>query len=593
MHKHALLSALTATIHFALAMDMDMAANGGSVDVKHASAASAESLVPLVPVPHRLAHHHGVPILETHLEPEERLYWENYTTETYFNTPSEHRSALWVHISLYLGLYVFLYPFVLVGWNIHHGLYLPALTVHTALILVSAINYWVFTGSIKELYPHNAFGPMTWILFLGSLVHWAVAMLAVAYKYLNIDDEYDYSELALEEDHISSLNSPELTLRESNLRMDSFELEDMGEPDGHLKTSNGLMLPQKPSRISAFLLKFPAFKKATQVCGKTALTFTGLFNWALFAYFLVYFPTGIATYLLYGLDNTMFNLLAHFIKGGVFFVLGLVSLARYSGAFRNKGWAWNHRFVTVKEANTSWLRWQSSGLWTMEFVESSLILFYGCTNVFLEHLAGAGGVWTAKDLQHVSIAFIFIGCGLCGVLVERKLSTWRFQKAHDNLSLVADSKTLATVVKAHPGYSPNPFPILTIYWTGIIMSKHEQASQLSTDIHVQWGNMFVIGCAFRLISYLYCAFTPANTRSLTQPTSPLTEIIVSFSLACGGMVFMESCDAVVHLYEYHGYTAMFTLNVSVGLVALIMAWELSVFAIKDALVRRMAGSKKH
>lgn len=586
-----IITALAISAPLVHAMDIETPSNSDSVDNKSKEALGSVSEESLVPVPHRMPHHHGVPILQTHLEPEERLYWENYTTETYFNTPLKHRLALWTHVALYLGLYFFLYPFVLVFWNIHHSFYLPALTIHTALILVLAINYWVFNASIGDLYPHNAFTPMTTILFLGAIAHWVLALLAVTYRYLNIDDEFDYSEL--DDDHLSDLHSPELTLRESNSRLMSFELEDMAEPDGHLKTSNGLMLHHEPSRITSFFLRFPAFKRATQVCGKTALAVTGLLNWALFAYFFVYFPTGITTYLMYGLDRTMFNLLAHFIKGGVFFVLGLVSLARYSGAFLDKGWAWNHRFVSVKRASTAWLRWQPSGLWTMEFVESALILFYGCTNVFLEHLAGAGGVWTAKDLQHVSIAFIYIGCGLCGVLVERKLSKWRFQKATDNLLLASDSKTMASVVKAHPGYSPNPFPILTIYWTGIIMSKHEQASQLSTDIHVQWGNMFVIGCAFRFMSYLYCTFAPANTRSLTQPTSPITEIIVSFALTCGGMVFMESCDPVVHLFEYHGYTSMFTLNVSVGIVALIMAWELSVFAIKDALVRRMAASKKN
>lgn len=591
MRAHLIILVTAGLVSLAFAMDMDShSTSDGNSPIELSPENPGESLIP---VPHRISHHHGVPILETSLSPEEKLYWENYTTETYFNTPSSHRSALWVHIALYVSSYVFLYPIILVFWNIHHWLYLPALTAHTALILLSVVNYWIFKASITELLPHNAFGPMTFLLFLGAIIHWFVALLAVTYKYLNIDDEFGYAELDADhdDDHMVSLNSPELTLRESNLREDSFELEDLGETDGHLKTSNSLMLQRSPSKISQFLLKFPVFKKATQVFGKTALTLAGLINWALFAYFLAYLPTGIATYCVYGLDNTMFNMLAHFIKGGVFFVLGMVTLARYCGAFRRKGWAWNHRFVNAKKAVTPWIRLQSNGLWTMEFVESALILFYGSTNVFLEHLAGSGGPWTAKDLQHASIAFIYIGCGLCGVLVERKLSSWRYQRAVDNLSYVADSKTTSTIVKATPGFSPNPFPILTIYWTGIIMSKHEQASPLSTEIHIQWGNLFVIACAFRLITYLYCALAPANLRALTQPLSPMTELVVSFCLLCGGMIFMESTDPVIHLYEYYGYTSMFTLNVSVGIVALIMAWELSVFAIKDALVRRMGSQK--
>lgn len=47
-----------------------------------------------------------------------------------------------------------------------------------------------------------------------------------------------------------------------------------------------------------------------------------------------------------------------------------------------------------------------------ELVESALILFYGSTNIFLEHLGGWGGEWTAQDLEHMAITVLFIGGGL-------------------------------------------------------------------------------------------------------------------------------------------------------------------------------------
>lgn len=47
-----------------------------------------------------------------------------------------------------------------------------------------------------------------------------------------------------------------------------------------------------------------------------------------------------------------------------------------------------------------------------EFVESSLIFTYGSTNIFLEHLAGWGEAWTARDLEHMAITVLFIGGGL-------------------------------------------------------------------------------------------------------------------------------------------------------------------------------------
>jgi hypothetical protein len=49
---------------------------------------------------------------------------------------------------------------------------------------------------------------------------------------------------------------------------------------------------------------------------------------------------------------------------------------------------------------------------TAETVESGLIFIYGCSNVFLEHLASWGDAWSHSDLQHISIAFMFFGGGL-------------------------------------------------------------------------------------------------------------------------------------------------------------------------------------
>ena len=48
----------------------------------------------------------------------------------------------------------------------------------------------------------------------------------------------------------------------------------------------------------------------------------------------------------------------------------------------------------------------------MEGVECLLIFVYGITNIFLEHLSGWGDAWTAQDLEHVGISFLFIGGGL-------------------------------------------------------------------------------------------------------------------------------------------------------------------------------------
>ena len=49
-------------------------------------------------------------------------------------------------------------------------------------------------------------------------------------------------------------------------------------------------------------------------------------------------------------------------------------------------------------------------------MESILILFYGSTNIFLEHLGGWGGEWTAQDLEHMAITVLFIGGGLVSLM---------------------------------------------------------------------------------------------------------------------------------------------------------------------------------
>jgi hypothetical protein len=102
----------------------------------------------------------------------------------------------------------------------------------------------------------------------------------------------------------------------------------------------------------------------------------------------------------------VFNGLAHFIKGGIFFWYGLLTLGRWMGCFADLGWAWN-----VKPSRAEVGPWKSR-LPTAEFTESFVIWLYGNTNVFLEHLGAAGGPWAPQDLEHVSISVMFFGGGL-------------------------------------------------------------------------------------------------------------------------------------------------------------------------------------
>ena len=109
------------------------------------------------------------------------------------------------------------------------------------------------------------------------------------------------------------------------------------------------------------------------------------------------------------MGSNIFNGLAHTIKGGIFFWYGALSFGRFLGAFGEFGWAWNIRPLPRS-------RWMNR-IPSCEMVESSLILFYGSIDVFLEHLAAWGHEWTHMDLEHESIAILFFGGGLVCTLV--------------------------------------------------------------------------------------------------------------------------------------------------------------------------------
>lgn len=113
--------------------------------------------------------------------------------------------------------------------------------------------------------------------------------------------------------------------------------------------------------------------------------------------------------------NRIFNGLAHFIKGGAFFWYGFLTFGRWMGCFADFGWAWNKK--PPKGIVGRWPAMMPSA----EFIESAAICFYGATNVWLEHLSNPGGEWAANDLEHVSIALMFLGGGLVSTASNLKI----------------------------------------------------------------------------------------------------------------------------------------------------------------------------
>ena len=249
------------------------------------------------------------------------------------------------------------------------------------------------------------------------------------------------------------------------------------------------------------------------------------------------------------------------------------------GCFSEFGWAWNIR------PSSAMVGRRNAGVPSAEFVESFVIFLYGSTNVFLEHLAAWGDAWTAQDLEHVSISIMFFGGGLCGMLIEskriRKLLNAMIMSTNNGLY---DHDERWTIPKSYP-FSLNPFPALIILLLGTMMSSHHQASMLSTMVHKQWGTLFVGFALARGFTYILIYLSPPTSY---LPSRPPTELITSFCLISGGIVFMASNKDTVSAMEHYDLDAMFIFTVTMGFTAFLMAWTMVVFA-----VRGFVGQRRH
>ena len=137
------------------------------------------------------------------------------------------------------------------------------------------------------------------------------------------------------------------------------------------------------------------------------------------------------------------------------------------------------------------------------------------------------------------------------------------------------------------GFSLNPLPGLIIMLLGLMMSSHHQASMVSTMIHKQWGTLFVVAALARGVTYILTYLSPPTSL---LPSRPPSEIIVSFCLISGGLIFMASSKDTVRSIEDNDLNAMFIFTVMMGLTAFLMAWTVLVMAIKGLAVHHQHGS---
>jgi hypothetical protein len=93
-----------------------------------------------------------------------------------------------------------------------------------------------------------------------------------------------------------------------------------------------------------------------------------------------------------------------------------------------------------------------------------------------------------------------------------------------------------------------------------------------------------VGFSFaRAVSYVITYISPPTSVFASRPPS---ELISSFCLIAGGLLFMASNKDIVHMMEDNDLNAIFLFTLTMGFTALLMAWEIIVLALKGWATRR-------
>ena len=136
-------------------------------------------------------------------------------------------------------------------------------------------------------------------------------------------------------------------------------------------------------------------------------------------------------------------------------------------------------------------------------------------------------------------------------------------------------------------FSMNPLPAIIILLLGIMMSSHHQTSMNATMLHGQWGRLLAAGGFFRGLTYVLTYLKPPQSH---LPSRPPTEVVTAFCMIAGGFLFMGSNGDFVATLDARGVDAMFLFNLTMGLTAFLMAWEMAVLALRSWAGRRAAGT---
>ncbi|KAL2831544.1 hypothetical protein BDW59DRAFT_169780 [Aspergillus cavernicola] len=511
----------------------------------------------------------------------------------------QHSNTILAHIALMTLGWCFVLPAAVMLSIAHSRLALPSQFLFLVFNTLGLLFGIIYNRQTPDLYENNAHHKIGWIV---TWVIGAQVVLTLIFKYAGrgeskqsqsrsferaaflpvATDEHEcpFPTSAMHEYRWSHGNGQGTEPGSSVHSPSSPSYESQAEYYGF---GNPEELPLKPSGPrdwfhSSIVDRFLSIRMPGMVSNRVLRIFNGVYNMIdriILPFGSIAIATGAVTYggIFHG--NEFFNGLAHFIKGGIFFWYGVITLGRFIGAWADLGWAWN------KKPPASVVGWKAK-VPLGEFVESFVIWLYGVINVFLEHLAGRGKEWSATDMEHVSISIMFFGGGLVGMLFESR----RIRDALNSTLLRSPTQESDDENWQPPksqGVPLNPMPALIILLLGMMMGSHHQDSITSTMVHKQWGNMLIGFAIARGMTYVLLFLRPPTSY---LPARPPTEIVAGFCLMSGGLIFMLSARQVIEAMEFYELDAMFTFTVGMGFTAFIMSLVILNIAIKAWAVKR-------
>lgn len=505
---------------------------------------------------------------------------------SYWDFP-DNKGLLYTHIAFMVLAFWILMPMGIAFGIARSSLHVPTQFLAFITALVGFFFAKLYGHSVPHFYAGNVHHSMGWFLFL---ILWAQVLVGIVRKIANAvarsrsDAHYDRLETVHLVDRAESSSSTESHHQRSQNSEDTlnddteFEYQKDGIMMSPIEFEEDDVIYDEPEEQQPIVMRtFKAIKPLIPTFVKRAFVATAhntftvtVCRWAHLLTgrvipLLIFIQTlsGMVVYAGVCRGWEVLGCIAHLIKGGIFFVYGIITFSRYLGVFANQGWAWN--------------RVDKGSKFSFEMIECWLIFIYGITNTWMEHF-GQDSRWTHKDFEHASLAFMWWWSGLAGILVESRALRRLIYRAYNTDRHEEPHRQEQTQT-----YSLNPIPAVTVFMTGMSMGNHHQDTEYSSNVHYMWGLLLSVAAVCRMLTYITLYNNRPNQR---EPSRPPTEALGAFSLICGSILFMASNSGTMTWLMRNQVDSMFMMNVAVAFSMMTLSYVLSLILLKAWSAKR-------